>query len=222
MASKTDHVQGDGGYLLPPAQRGLFGLPRRREFLLGHAHPPPKRVLDVGCAGGYIALMLSELGHEVLGVELNERMAAEARARGVDVLEHDLDLPLPLPDDEFDLVHACEVVEHLFDTEGFLRELRRVLRPGGALIASTPNLNSLHNRVRVLLGRPVPMWGAYPGDLHGGHIRVFNRAKLVELLERCGFEVTEIIGSNQNRLAPVLDRLPTFSELLLVRAVKRS
>lgn len=220
MASKSDHVQGEQGYLSRPAQRGLFGLPRRREFLLGHAGHAPKRVLDVGCAGGYIALMLSQLGHEVVGVELNEKMAAEARARGVEVVEHDLELPLPLPDASFDLVHACEVIEHLFDTEGFVKELARVLRPGGVLIASTPNLNSLHNRVRVLFGRPVPMWGAYPSDVHGGHIRVFNRVKLVELLQRCGFQVDEIIGSNGSRLAPLLDRLPTFSQLLLVKAVR--
>lgn len=220
MTSKTDHVRGEGGYLPRAAQRGLFALPRRREFLVRHAQPAPRRVLDVGAAGGYIGLLLHQLGHEVTGIELNERMAAEARSHGLEILEHDLEQPLPLPDASFDLVHACEVIEHVFDTEGLLGELARVLVPGGTLVASTPNLNSLHNRLRVLVGRPVPMWGAWPGDVHGGHIRVFNRAKLCQLLQRAGFRVEELVGSNTSPLAPVLDRFPTLSDLLLVKAVR--
>lgn len=220
MATKTDLIRSHAGYLSPAAQRGLFAIPRRREFLLDHVGDGPRRVLDVGCAGGYIALLLQQMGHKVVGVELNEQMAEEAESRGVEVLRQDLEQPLPLPDASFDVVHACEVIEHLYDTEGFLRELARVLVPGGVLIASTPNLNSLGNRIRVLAGRPVPMWGAYPADRHGGHIRVFNRLKLHELLERTGFAVKEVIGSNQTKLAPLLDRFPSFSELLLVKAVR--
>lgn len=219
MTTKTDHVRGERGYLSPAAQRGLFELPRRREFLVRAVGAPPKRVLDTGCAGGHVSLMLRKLGHDVVALELNDRMAREARRRGIAVVQHDLELPLPLADESFDAVHACEIVEHLFDTEGFLAELRRVLVAGGVLVVSTPNLNSLANRARVVAGRPLPMWGAYPTDLHGSHVRVLNRRKLVELLERTGFEVREVTGMNDR--PGLLDRVPTLSKMLLARAVRR-
>jgi SAM-dependent methyltransferase len=205
---------------LPPAARvSLLRLPRRCAFLVEHVGPPPKRVLDAGCASGYIALLLMGAGHRVTGIELNPQMASEARALGVEVLEHDLEEPLPLAPASFDAVHACEVLEHLFDTEGFLRELRRVLVPGGVLILSTPNLNSLANRGRVLAGRPLPMWGAFPADRHGGHVRVLNAAKVAELLRRTGFRASVVTGINQPRWARPLDAAPRLSELLLVKAV---
>ena len=216
--TKAEFIRSPRGVLSPPAQIGLFLLPRRREFLLAHAEPAPKRVLDVGCATGLISLLLMSQGHHVVGIELNSEMAAQARERGVEVIEHDLERPLPLPDASFDLVHACEILEHLFDTEGFLREIHRVLAPGGILVLSTPNLNSLMNRVRVLFGRALPMWGAFPQDRHGSHVRVFNRDKVFELLARTGFHPEVVTGMNQGRLLRLLDHHPAWSEMILVKA----
>ncbi|HEX9942102.1 MAG TPA: class I SAM-dependent methyltransferase [Thermoanaerobaculia bacterium] len=216
--NKTDFVRSEEAYLSPAVQQLLFSLPGRCKFLIDHAGPPPRRVLDVGCASGYIALLLQKLGHQVTGIELNARLAGEARARGIAVLEHDLEEPLPLLEESMDVVHACEILEHLFDTEGFLSELHRVLVPGGTLILSTPNLNSLGNRLRVLLGRPLPMWGAFPKDQHGGHIRVFNRAKVDQLLQRTGFLPEVVVGMNQSSWHVLLDSFPSLSEMLLVKA----
>lgn len=220
MATKKEFIQSSQAYLPRAAQQGLFALPRRREFLVEHVGEAPKRVLDVGCAGGYISLMLEKLGHKVTGIELNAKMAAEARARGIHVLEHDLEEPLPIPDGAYDVVHACEIIEHLFDTESFLSELYRVLIPDGMLILSTPNLNSFMNRFRVLFGRPLPMWGAYPRDRHGSHVRVFNQKKIVELLRRVGFVPDVMIGMNQPRHLKVFNAFPSWSEMILIKAIK--
>jgi len=217
--AKSEFLRSAHADLPPAAQISLLRLPRRCEFLLEHLGPTPKHVLDAGCASGYIALILLHAGHRVTGIELNPAMAQDARERGVDVIEHDLEQPLPMPPASFEAVHACEVLEHLFNTDGFLRELRRVLVPGGVLILSTPNLNSLANRVRVVCGRPLPMWGAFPDDRHGGHIRVLNREKAEELLSRTGFRASIVTGINQPRWARVLDRAPSFSEMLLIKAV---
>ncbi|WP_317493598.1 class I SAM-dependent methyltransferase [Haloechinothrix sp. LS1_15] len=219
MTSKQDYIRSDAASLSNAAQRGLLHLPRRLDFLVESLPPPPARILDVGCAGGYVATLLMKLGYEVTGIELNTRMAEQARQRGIDVLEHDLEEPVPLPDGRFDGVHACEIIEHLFDTDGFLAELGRLLRPGGVLVASTPNLNSLGNRLRVLAGRSLPMWGAGPQDRHGGHIRVLNKPSFGDLLARNGFRPTGYLGSNQGRLGRLVDPFPALSQLILVRAV---
>ena len=218
--TKAEFVRSDRAYLPASAQLQLFRLPGRREFLLRHVGSAPKRVLDAGCATGYMALMLTRLGHEVTGIELNPAMAAQARSQGLEVLEHDLERPLPLPDECMDVALVCEVIEHLFDTEGFLTEVHRVLVPNGVLILSTPNLNSLANRFRVAFGLPLPMWGAFPDDKHGTHVRVLNKSKTVQLLERTGFSPTVVQGINQTRLGRALNYWPCWSEMLLFKAVR--
>lgn len=220
MTAQTTYVREESGTLSLRQQRGLFELPGRREFLVRHLGAEPRRVLDLGCAGGLIAVMLARLGHEVVGVELNGPMARQAKRRGIDVVQQDLEQPLPFRSCAFDAAHACEIVEHLYDTEGFLREVNRVLAPDGVLVISTPNLNSLGNRLRVLAGKPLPMWGAFPGDLHGSHVRVLNAAKIRELLQRTGFRIDRMEGVNLGGVGRLLQPWPTLSHLLLLKCTK--
>src|SRR5438552_1701831 len=118
----------------------------------------PGRLLDVGCAGGELAALLATRGWRVQGAEAEPALVEAARARGVEARSVDLDrAPLPWPAGAFDAVVAAEVLEHVVDTDHLLAEIARVLRPGGALVVTTPNLASLENRVRLLLGR-YPMW----------------------------------------------------------------
>ena len=77
------------------------------------------------------------------------------------------------------------------------------------------------NRFRVLFGLPLPMWGAFPQDRHGSHVRVFNRLKITQLLQHTKFQTEEVTGINQSRLAPILNHLPTLSEMLLIKAVRK-
>lgn len=220
MASKKDFIESKHAYLSRAAQQGLFSLPKRREFLIKHVGNSPKKILDVGCAGGYISLLLMKMGHDVTGIELNKKMAEEARMRGVNVVEHDLEEPIPLESNSVDIVHACEIIEHLFDTESFLKEINRILKPNGIVIISTPNLNSFINRFRVFIGSSLPMWGGFPNDRHGSHVRVFNKKKIFELLNMTGFEPQVTTGINQAKYLKVFNNLPTFSEMILIKAIK--
>lgn len=69
----------------------------------------------------------------------------------------------PADDNEFDVIVAADIIEHLVDTDGFLRELGRVLGPGGFLIVTTPNLAGWRSRLRMLLGKsPLSYPGASP------------------------------------------------------------
>ena len=100
-----------------------------------------RRVLDVGCAAGALSAAMVERGASVVGLDVNEALVERARKRlGNRARFHVADLAEPLeflPDASFDVVTASLVLHYLRDWGPPLRELRRVLRPGGALLIST-------------------------------------------------------------------------------------
>ena len=97
----------------------------------------PQRFLDVGCGMGELASRVQrELGSEVVAVDISPRMVELTRARGVDAREADVQA-LPFEDASFDCVAANWVLYHVPDLDLGVRELARVLRPGGRLVAAT-------------------------------------------------------------------------------------
>ena len=97
-------------------------------------------VLDVACGAGFGVHLLVSAGARTIGMDLDAHALAEARglAPRANLVRAD-GLRLPLPDASIDLVTSFETLEHVPDTRGFVHELRRVLRPGGRLVLSTPN-----------------------------------------------------------------------------------
>jgi SAM-dependent methyltransferase len=95
----------------------------------------------------------------------------------------------PLDDDSFDVVLFCEIIEHLVtDPLAAIREIKRVLQPGGALILTTPNVNRLENVVKMVAGVIVfDPYSAY--GLYGRHSREYNKHELHLLLTYAGFEI---------------------------------
>lgn len=89
------------------------------------------KALDLGCRDGYWSEKLKEQGYDVVAVDIEPHYANALR---VDANER-----LPFNDDEFDLVWCAEVIEHLTDPEFTIRECKRVLKPGGVLLLTTPN-----------------------------------------------------------------------------------
>lgn len=94
------------------------------------------RVLDAGCG---IGLMLEDLSEvfDVVGVDLAADYVEHAKARGLDARQAWLE-ELPFADDEFDAAVCCDVFEHVLKPELVLAELRRVVKPGGHIIARVP------------------------------------------------------------------------------------
>jgi SAM-dependent methyltransferase len=139
-----------------------------------------KEVLDAGCGLGYGIEILAEAGAiAVTGVDLDPGAVAESKARVGDraeaIVEGDL-LDLPLEDDSFDVVVCFETIEHLDGAEKALAEMRRVLRPDGVLIVSSPNPD-------VYLG----------GNEH--HVHEFRPE---ELLEAVGSHFSEVASYRQD------------------------
>jgi SAM-dependent methyltransferase len=160
---------------------------RRRALLLGEARRG-ERVLDLGCGAGRFVAALRDAGADPVGVEIAEAALERARANvpGADLRLVEPDGSLPLEHGSVDLVWCSEVLEHVADTAHVLLEVRRVLRPGGRLLVTTP----FHGRVKAAL------IGLLRFDAHfdplGQHLRFYTPTSLRATLERSGFERVQV------------------------------
>jgi ubiquinone/menaquinone biosynthesis C-methylase UbiE len=108
-----------------------------------------KEVLEVGCGTGLIMRGLDGRAKRLVGVDISPGMLAEARRRGFDVFEGQAE-KLPFADESFDLAYSFKVLAHVPDIELALREMARVLRPGGHLVAEFYNALSLRHLAKRL------------------------------------------------------------------------
>jgi SAM-dependent methyltransferase len=162
------------------------------------------RALDLGCGTGVFTAALAEAGAGAIGVEVAEAALARARAAHpqLDFRLVSLDGPLPFADRAFDVVWASEVIEHVADTERWLREVARVLAPGGRLLLTTPN----HPRMALAV-RGIERYSEPFGD----HLHLYTRRSLTLALTELGFEQVEVRGVGGPPLA---------KRLLLARAIR--
>jgi SAM-dependent methyltransferase len=179
-----------------------------RELLAKH-RPPPADLVELGAAPGVQCIALSTAGYLVTGVDLGEAsdewggasggsMADALRRAGIDLVQWDLEVtPYPFDDESFDIVLLTEVLEHLREYPlNALAEARRILRPAGLLVLTTPNATSLQNRARLLLGRTVhtPLGDWMFGLPHARHAREYTVSELCALLAEVDFEVIRVYG----------------------------
>src|SRR6266498_1686762 len=133
----AEFVTGQSSPLARVRQYAFHVMGRRIE-----ARAPKGRLLDVGCGTGIFLAVMRERGWRVAGLEPNEAWAAQLR-RNLDLEVHTGTLErVPPTLGQFDVVTMLDVIEHLADPLAALAADRRVLRPGGLLVLTTPNLNA--------------------------------------------------------------------------------
>lgn len=145
-------------------------------------------VLEVGCGRGVTGAYLQRrLGCRVTGVELHPEVAADAATRLHAVLVGDLQT-LEIPE-RFDAVLGCEIVEHLPEAAAFLARAGELIRPGGRIVLSIPNVGHWSVVEDLLAGR----WDYLPiGLLCYTHYRFFTKKTLDDWLRRAGWKRFEI------------------------------
>jgi 2-polyprenyl-3-methyl-5-hydroxy-6-metoxy-1,4-benzoquinol methylase len=154
--------------------------------------PPRARVLDLGCAGGYMgALLKKEKAAEVTGVDMFPLPLGVVLDR---FTQHDLNAGLPnVPLGDFEYILMLDVIEHLLSPEDFMIRLHDALskQPDAKLILSTGNVGFFVTRLMLLLGQ---FNYGKRGILDMTHTRLFTFTSLRRLLEQSGFRISEFRG----------------------------
>ena len=197
------------------------------ELLLAEpSHKSWKKYLDIGAGrGALIAKVKAKLDVESSACDYTDKLM-QLSGQKVDIanLNHE---NLPYPDATFDVVSATEVIEHLENFRQVVREIHRVLKPGGVCILSTPNILNLNSRLRFLWFGFWNLFGPLPvkhSALYstGGHINPVSWFYVAHALLDAGFQsVSPYIDRLQRSSLPKLLPLFGFIKLLGFRAMHR-
>ncbi|MBN1515394.1 class I SAM-dependent methyltransferase [Candidatus Sumerlaeota bacterium] len=151
------------------------------------------RMLDIGCSFGWFLDVAAERGWQTFGIEPSEIAIETARA-GKHQLLHGEFPAAHFPGEQFDVVAMMDVLEHLPHGHDALREINKILRPGGLLVLKVPNRNGGIYRAATLLYKAtcglasLPLWRLWQLDFPYPHVWYFEPRQLRQALERAGFE----------------------------------
>jgi methionine biosynthesis protein MetW len=152
------------------------------------------RVVDVGCGEGSLGMKIRDKYQEVYGIDISEEAVRIANQNGI--LAHQANLNVeraPFPDGFFDAAVSLDVIEHVFDPIRFIKEIYRILSPGGYAVISTPNIRKVQRILTLIAGR-FPHTSYDPVGYDGGHLHYFTSHDMKDILSSNGFVVEEVDG----------------------------
>lgn len=133
---------------------------RVREYIISEVDVKKGLVLDVGAGSAWVAEKFTRKGFEVVSMDISLKNLIKAKEKVPGTLHSCVSsdaFKLPYKDGSFDLVIASEVIEHVYDPEGFVKELSRVLKKGGQLIITTPYKEKLQYSLCIHCNQPTPL-----------------------------------------------------------------
>ena len=149
---------------------------------------------------------------EICGFDISRKSLKDAKNKGINTILYDLNKEFPLKANSFDVIVSDQVIEHLTNAEAFIKEVYRVLKPGGYAVVSTENLSSWNNLFALLFGYgPPPMhysdeknisgipllfphYGKNPSYGYPPPVKIFTYHVLKELFKIQGFLIEKLTG----------------------------
>lgn len=204
------------------------------------------KILDVGCGDGLISELIGKkTGAKMYGVDVADAAVRLSKKRGIGAKIFDINKKIPFKNAYFDAVYCGEVLEHVFDVDNLIDEIKRVLKPKGYAIITVPNIAAWYNRGLMVLGY-LPFWVeasiknpvGSPFAVSCGHVKAFTKSALVQLFHIHGFRAEAVKGAHvivkevENkasqriaaRIISVVDRMfsrfPSLSTNIILKAVK--
>lgn len=167
-------------------------------------------ILDLGCGNGYLVNFLLTQGYNAFGTDASaEGIAIACQTNPDRFFLQDLatgKLPAGLQSQQFDTIISTEVIEHLYDPQGFINFCRQSLVNNGEIIISTPYHGYLKNLTLSLFNK----WDAHFGPMwYGGHIKFWSKKTLSKALTDAGFTVVAFKGCG---------RIPYFWKSMIIKA----
>ena len=177
---------------------------KRLQLIMKH-HPTPGKMLDIGCNIGTLMHVAQEKGWETTGVEFNTKAAAFGREKfGLEIIDKDF-METKLPEDHFDVVSMNDVIEHVIDPIMTLEEVNRIMKRGGLLFMTTPNIGALMAKISGKKWLHIK-----PNE----HLTYFTPQTIKKLVEKTGFEMKgwQTIGRIRN-LETIMQKTQTYSKI---------
>jgi ubiquinone/menaquinone biosynthesis C-methylase UbiE len=191
--------------------------------------PQSKKILDIGCGYGNMTKFLEEKGDLIVGIDLGGVFYLPYVSEKLSFLKSDA-LHIPFHDETFDCLISLDVIEHLQDDQGFVNEIKRVLKPNGLAIVETPNRRRLSAEIIGFFkrnSRKFPKsYGHDPllGDIL--HIREYTKPELKKLFEISNFSEVNVSGHWLGITSPEIGMqkpwkmFESLSQSWIVQAVK--
>lgn len=176
-----------------------------------------ERVLDLASGEGAVSAFIKSLGCEVVAFDISEKALEKAKKRGVQTVRGDVEEKLPFKNGEFETVFWGDNVEHLFMPEKTLKEINRILKNGGRIIISTPNMAYWRYRIYYLINGMVPQtewFGEHPWQWE--HIRFFNKRIISEFMKTESFEMIDFFGVSRRRLDFLKKVWPSMFGMIMI------
>lgn len=152
-----------------------------RHFFYDQIGTSPKDILTIGCGNGYVEHTLVKNGHRVVGFELSEKACELSRGHGIDCRKIDvLELDTDRFGMKFDWIVAIDVWEHIPDSELFLKQVGRLLKPDGKLFLKAPNFGHAKFRIRYLKNGSLNT----PYQLSVGHYAHYTYEETLKIVEK--------------------------------------
>lgn len=187
---------------------------RRLDFVIENVqafqrrnNKPSLRILDVGCGLGNISLPLGSLGYYVVGIDIDSQSIKEAKKRNIfpNVHFYVQDIFSFSPKRPFDIIIACEVIEHVENPLRLLKKIRQLLNLGGIVIVSIPNgftweerirkflaHNKLGRKIKKILKRTILKSSPVQSLAESPHLHFFSLKSIKNLFSRSGFKMSKI------------------------------